>query len=97
MVCGSRVGSVNARPGGESGLLSSGVIGPGEGVVESDLHASLKIASVAPIKCCDTKSLDTFLWLNQGELGTGRLQKESSRVIQSLERWCTCQTTSLVR
>lgn len=96
-LCKWLVWSFNTRPRGKSGLWSSGVIGPGEGVSARDLHATLKICNVAPISEWDIYVFEADFWLIHGRLDSGVLANESSSVIQSLSGRCKCQSTILVR
>lgn len=93
----SRVGSLSTSPGGNSGLLSRGVMGPVKGEIASVLLAVLKMESVVPMSGCVVYSLGREVGLSHGKFSIGGLAKASSRFVQSLVGRCICQSTTLVR
>lgn len=82
-----RVGSLSVSPGGNSGLLSRGVMGPMEGLIASVLLANLSMVRVVPMRGCVLYSLGVDAIPIHGTFLIGKLAKESSIEIQSFEEW----------
>lgn len=84
------------RPGWKSGFWVSGVMGPGDGVILTVLHANLKLSSVGPINGWAEYSFGIDLWVIQGSCEIGIWAKAFLIWIQSLLFECTCQSTVLM-
>lgn len=82
-----RVGSLSVSPGGNSGLMSRGVIGPVEGLIVSVLLVILNMVRVVPMRGCVVYSLGIDAVPIHGAFRSGKLAKESSKAIQSFEGW----------